>query len=103
MSAQYLLSPVAFDRAPVLARAAASVSEGGLLLVVDHASVAPWSWADPDTVFPSPRQTLDGIGLDLDRWRVDRAEDRDRVASGPAGQRATVTDTVLALTRLGQR
>lgn len=99
VSAQYLLSPVEFDRPPVFARAAAAVRTGGVLLIVDHASVPPWSWADPDTVFPTPQQTLDSIGLDLEQWKTVRAENHDRVADGPGGQRATVTDTVIALTR----
>lgn len=99
VSAQYLHSPVAMDRAAVLRRAAAAVAPGGMLLVVDHASVAPWSWADPHSDFPTPQQTLDGIGLDLQVWEVVIAENRDREAIGPGGQRATVTDTVIALVR----
>lgn len=99
VSAQYFHSPVAMDRPAVLARAAAAVDEGGMLLIVDHASVAPWSWADPDTVFPAPLQTLAGLGLDLREWDQARLENRDRVAEGPGGQRATVTDTIIALIR----
>jgi len=99
VSAQYLLSPVEFDRPPVFARAAAAVRAGGMLLIVDHASVPPWSWADPDTVFPTPAHTLHSIGLDLDRWDTVRAENHDRVAEGPDGQPATVTDTIIALVR----
>lgn len=99
VTASYFHSPVAMDRPAVLARAAAAVAPGGMLLVVDHASVAPWSWADPDSVFPTPQQTLDSFGLDPDQWDVVVAEDRDRLATGPGGQRATVTDTVIALSR----
>jgi len=99
VNAQYFQSPVAMDRAAVLARAAGAVAPGGMLLVVDHASVPPWSWADPDSVFPTARQTLGGIGLDLDVWEVAVAEARDRQATGPGDQHATVTDTVLALLR----
>ncbi len=65
VSAQYLLSPVEFDRPPVFARASAGVAPGGELLIVDHASVPPWSWAEKDAVFPTPGQILDSIGLDL--------------------------------------
>lgn len=99
VSAHYLHSPVAMDRAAVLARAAGAVAHGGTLLVVDHASVPPWSWADPGSTFPTPRQALDAIGLDLDGWEVGVCEDRDREAEVPGGQRATVTDTVIALVR----
>ncbi len=70
-----------------------------MLLIVDHASVPPWSWADPGTVFPTPEQTLDSIGLDSEQWQTVRLEDADRDADGPAGQRATVTDTIIALGR----
>ncbi len=93
VSAQYLLSPVEFDRPPMFARAAAAVRADGKLLIVDHASVPPWSWADKDTVFPTPDQTLDSIGLDPEQWDTVRLENHDRVADGPDGQRATVTDT----------
>ncbi len=99
VSAQYLLSPVEFDRPPVFARAAAAVSPGGMLLIVDHASVPPWSWAAKDTVFPTPRQMLASIGLDPQQWDTVRLENHDRVAGGPDGQRATVTDLIIALVR----
>lgn len=99
VNAQYFHSPVAMDRAAVLARAAGAVAPGGMLLVVDHASVPPWSWADPNSVFPTARQTLDSIGLDLNAWEIAVAQDRDRQATGPDNRHATVTDTVLALVR----
>ena len=99
VSAQYFHSPVVMDRAAILTRAAAAVGEGGMLLVVDNASAAPWSWAAPDTVLPTPLQTRDGLGLDPREWDVARLENRDRVADGPSGQRATVTHTIIALIR----
>lgn len=99
ISAQFLLSPVPFDRAAMFGRAAAALRPGGVLLIVDHASVAPWSWADPDTVFPSPDELLADLSLDSELWEDMRAENRDRVSDGPGGQRATVSDTVLTLTR----
>jgi len=99
VSAQYLLSPVEFDRPPVFARAAAAVRPGGMLLIVDHASVPPWSWADPDTVFPEPRETLNSIGVDLAQWDITRLENSQRTANGPDGQSAVVTDMIIALTR----
>lgn len=99
VSAQYLLSPVQFDRQLIFANAAAAVRPGGTLLIVDHASVPPWSWADPDTVFPTPEQLLAGFRLDPELWEEVRAENRDRVADGPEGRSATVTDTILTLIR----
>lgn len=101
VNAEYFHSLVEMDRGGVLHRAAAAVAPGGLLLLVDHASVPPWSWAAPDTVFPSPAETLASIGLEPGDWHVLAAEDRDREATGPGGQRATVTDTVIALVRRG--
>jgi thioredoxin reductase/SAM-dependent methyltransferase len=99
VTASYFHSPVAMDRPAVLARAATAVAPGGILLVVDHASVPPWSWADPDSTFPTPQQTLEGFGLDPGEWDVAIAEDRERPATGPGGQHATVTDTVIAVVR----
>ena len=99
ISAQYLLSPVPFDRATMFGRAAAALRPEGVLLIVDHASVAPWSWADPDTVFPTPQELLAGFELDPELWLDVQAENRDRMANGPDGQRATITDTILTLTR----
>lgn len=43
VSAHYLHSPVQLPRTSVLRAAARSVAPGGLLLVVSHASTAPWS------------------------------------------------------------
>ena len=98
--ALYLQSPIAFPRERVLQAAAAAVAPGGLLLIVEHASVAPWSWADPDAVFPTPQETLLGLGLDLRAWHIDFLGAPERLANGPNGQSATVADTIIALRRL---
>ena len=71
-----------------------------MLLAVAHASVAPWSWADPDTVFPAPEEALDAVGLDPEDWTRVLVGAPSREASGPDGQTATVTDTVIALERV---
>ncbi len=65
----------------------------GLLLIVDHASVSPESWADPE-------KTLAPLDLSPDEWHIERLEAREREATGPNGQRATVTDNVIAGRRL---
>ncbi len=100
VSAQYLQSPVEFPRDLVLQTAARAVAPGGLLLLVDHASVSPWSWADPDTRFPVPEQILISLELPRVQWRAERLESPRRLATGPGGQTATVTDNVVAVRRL---
>src|ERR671917_270227 len=93
VSAQYLHSPIEFPRARVLREATSAVTPYGLLLIVDHASVSPGSWADPE-------ETLAPLDLSPDEWHTERLEAREREATGPNGQRATVTDNVIAVRRL---
>ncbi len=100
VSAQYFHTPIDIPREQVLRRAAESVAMQGVLLIVDHASTAPWSWnQDPDVRFPTPQDTLEKLGLDENHWQPIRVEAAQRTASGPDGQRATVTDNVIALRR----
>ena len=99
VSAQFLQSPLAFPRATVLRRLAERIRPGGLLLVVDHASAPPWAWAH-DHEFPTAERIADEIGLDAPSWTRERVETRSRAATGPAGERATVLDAVVAFRRL---
>jgi len=96
VTALFFQSPVQFPREAVLRRAAASVTAGGLLLIVDHASAAPWSWS-AGTPFPTAEQTLAGIGLDLAGWERVFVGAVERTATGPNGQKAVVSDNILAL------
>ncbi len=101
VSAQYLQSPVAFPRDQVLRDAAARVAPGGLLLIVTHASVAPWSWdQDPHPGFPAPEEALATLDLTPGQWRTEFLGASDREATGPNGQTALVRDTVIAVRRL---
>ncbi|WP_411122654.1 class I SAM-dependent methyltransferase [Streptomyces sp. x-19] len=98
--AHYLHTPWDLDRASVLRSAAHALRPGGRLLVVDHGSTAPWSWdQDHDTRYPSPQEVAADIALDPERWTVERADAPRRVATGPDGRTAEVTDHVLLIRR----
>jgi SAM-dependent methyltransferase len=100
VSACYFHTPVDIPRDAVLRRAAGAVAPGGLLVVVEHASVAPWSsYPDGPPDFPTPQQTVDALHLD-GGWRPERVEAPQRVATGPGDRSATVTDNVIAVRRV---
>ncbi|MFC3997622.1 class I SAM-dependent methyltransferase [Nocardiopsis sediminis] len=102
VSAQYLHTPFALDRARVLRTAAASLTPGGRLAVVDHGSTAPWSWpADPGHHFPTPGEVAAELGLAPAEWTIERADTPQRRAAGPDGSTATVVDHVLVIRRAG--
>lgn len=100
VSAQYFHTPFDLDRARVLRTAAAALEPGGLLVVVDHGSTAPWSWnQDPGVRFPAPLEVAEELALDPARWSVERADAPRRQATGPGGRTATVVDHVLVIRR----
>lgn len=102
VSAQYLQSPVEFPRARVLQRAASAVAGGGLLLVVEHASVAPWSWnQNQHQRFPTPEEVLATLALDREQWGIVLLGRPTRQAVGPNGATAQVADNLIALRRHG--
>ncbi|MFK4066441.1 SAM-dependent methyltransferase [Streptomyces sp. NPDC029674] len=103
VSAQYFQTPFALPRSRVLRTAARALRPGGLLLIVDHGSTAPWSWnQDPDTHYPTPAETAADLDLDPARWSVLRADMPRRRATGPTGETATVTDNVLLVRRAAE-
>lgn len=82
------------------AAAAHALRPGGRLLVVDHGSAAPWSWQqDSGTRYPSSRDVAAGIGLVPETWTIERADAPRRIATGPDGRTAEVTDHVLLIRR----
>jgi SAM-dependent methyltransferase len=100
IAASYLHSPFHLPRRQLLRDAANSLTEGGVLLIVDHGSTAPWSWnQDPDRHYASPLEVAGDLDLDPDRWAIARADEPSRLATGPNGETATVTDNVLAYRR----
>ncbi len=99
VTAFFLQSPVDFPRPEVLSRASRAVAPGGLLLIVAHASVPPWSWSDPDERFPTAEETFAELTLDTDKWLRTFVGSSEREAKGPDGQEAVVSDSVIALTR----
>lgn len=100
VGAYYLHTQFDFPRAQVLHHAARAVAPGGLLLIVEYASVAPWSWKQEQR-FPSPEETLASLELDLADWEIERLAAPSREANGPNGEVATVKDNVIAIRRLG--
>ncbi|MGW6467246.1 SAM-dependent methyltransferase [Streptomyces rubiginosohelvolus] len=103
VTASYFHTPVEIPREQVLRRAAEAVAPGGLLVLVEHASLAPWSWRDghEDVTFPGPDEVLASLRLG-EGWRTERCHAPERTATGPGGETATVTDNVIAVRRAHQ-
>ncbi|WP_084215997.1 SAM-dependent methyltransferase [Pseudonocardia spinosispora] len=100
VSAQYFHTPFTLPRAEVLRTAAQALAPGGLLLVVDHGSTAPWSWNRHEhTHHATPREVAAELDLDPAQWSVERADAPEREATGPDGETALVTDHVLVVRR----
>ncbi|OLR93583.1 class I SAM-dependent methyltransferase [Actinokineospora bangkokensis] len=99
--ASYFHTPVEVDRDAALRLAAGAVAAGGVLVVVDHASLAPWSWrAGEDVRFPAPEELVASLGVG-DGWEVLRCAAPRREARHVSGQTAVVTDNVVVARRLG--
>lgn len=102
VSAQFLQSPIAMDRAGVLRRAAGAVAEGGLLVIVDHGAAPAWAPAHVQKfAFPSADDVVDSLNLDDAHWERIRVGTDEREATGPDGQHGTLIDNVMVLRRRG--
>jgi SAM-dependent methyltransferase len=93
VSAHYLPTSFPLPRESVLLRAAQALAPGGRLLVVEHGSVAPWSW------HREPCPPLRVPSLDPAAWTVERADALPRRATGPGGRTADVVDHQLLVRR----
>lgn len=102
VSAQFFHSPVAQgdERAKILRRAAEAVAVGGVLLIGLHAGWPSFMEHRHDVHFPTMDEVLDGLAFDGDEWRVETADEVERVATGPEGQVGTRSDTILRIRRL---
>lgn len=96
----FFYSPMPLVRSEIFRRAAASVVSGGHLLIIDHGSRAPWSWAAADTQYPTADEAYQALGLSVAIWRPTQVEGVERLATGPDGQQAKVIDIVVFLSRL---
>ncbi|WP_349826604.1 class I SAM-dependent methyltransferase [Brevibacterium litoralis] len=122
VTASFLQSPVALARAEILRAGARRVAPGGHLLVVAHAELPPWSahahdhederdhadehdhaghghGEEPATQLPTPESEREDLALDETEWTTVIAELRDRTATGPDGQQATLRDSVVLVRR----
>jgi len=97
--ASFFYSPTPLERAKVLGLAAERVVSGGRILIINHGSRAPWSWASPDAHFPTAQEMYESLGLEENEWSKQYVEDVERLAKGPNGEEATVIDSVIFLRR----
>lgn len=105
MSAQFLHSPVAREgeRDSILARAAAAVAPGGVLLVAGHAGWPSWLEAEEAPIefnFPTTADVRESLGIDAADWVVDTEERVTREVTAPDGEVGTRPDNVLRMHRL---
>lgn len=97
--ASFFHSPTALPRADIFRRAAASIVSGGHLLIVEHGSRAPWSWAAPDTQYPTAEEAFLKLGFEPETFEAVYIDAVERVWRGPGGQEASVRDNVIFLRR----
>lgn len=101
--ASYFHTPFAIPRHQILRTASQTLLPGGRLLVIDHGSIAPWSWNQDSRHFPTPHEVAAELALDPAEWSIERADMAHRQATGPGGTTAEVVDHVLMVHRADDR
>jgi SAM-dependent methyltransferase len=101
VSSFFLHSPVDFPRTAVLRRAADAVASGGHFLLVGHAQPPPWAAEHHEHAMSmrGPDDELAEMALDVRDWETLILEVRERPATGPDGDQATLQDAVVLLRR----
>lgn len=100
ISAFFLQSPVALERAAILRAAGDRVEVGGHLLTVSHATSPPWAQHGHG---PAEMPTVEGDLTALQprsAWYIKVGEVRHHQAVGPDGQEVTLDDAVIFAERL---
>lgn len=99
--ALYFQSPFDFPRDRILQQAAASLVPGGHILVVTHASAPPWSKPEHHKhVFPTIESERQDLALAEKDWEMLDCRLITRLAKGPEGQEAELTDNLIFARRL---
>jgi trans-aconitate methyltransferase len=99
VTASFLHSREELPRTEILRRAAAHIAPGGHLAIVSHAAAPPWSeHAHHDEQLLDAEGEIAALGLGAD-WEVVLAEHRQRSATSPTGETATLDDVAVLLRR----
>lgn len=101
ISAQFFHSPIEFDRANIFKQAANALNADGILLIVDHGAVPPWS-DHHDHEFPSGKEIYEELKLDSKQFSVDISELIKRESISPDGEPAILFDNIITIKKIKQ-
>ncbi|EOM76346.1 class I SAM-dependent methyltransferase [Rhodococcus rhodnii] len=102
VSACFFHSEIELARMEILRRLAATLTSGGALLVVGHASVPSWAPEEHRhhvADLPNATQTVTALELAEPQWHTVIAEDRGRKVTAPDGTAAEIDDAVVLVRR----